>query len=148
MVDAKESEEVQTEKDVVTDLRERGFDDFSITYDSTMEGEYSDATAASENSGDKHPMYQTFFVTDNGDVWTVFAINGAVFANPVFFNLESELEGQVLFSESEELTSYDDETNQFFVTIPEESAVIVKVVDRIDADTLNKLTYEEIQKHE
>ncbi len=148
VVDVQESEEVQSEKDVVTDLQERGFVDFAITFDSSMDGEYSETTEAAANSSQKHPMYQTFFVTDNGDIWSIFVINGAIFANPVFFNLESDLEGQVLFSESEELTSYDDVTNQFYVTVPEESAVVVKVVDRIDAATLNKLTYEEIRNYE
>ena len=51
---------------------------------------------------------------------------------------------QLLFSESEELTSYDNQTDQYFVTIPSDSAVIVKTVDRIDAQTINSITDEEM----
>ena len=80
------------------------------------------------------------------DIWTIFVINGVVIANPASFNLESELEAQLLFSETKELTSYDDETNKFYVTIPKETAAIVKTVEKIDAETLDKWTIEEIKE--
>lgn len=148
VIDAKESNDVPNETEVVSTLKERGFVDYPITYEYSIEGKYNDETEVLEGSTTKHPMYQTYYVTQNGDVWTIFVINGAIFANPASFNLESELEAQLLFAENKELTSYDDETNKFYVTIPKESAAIVKVAEKIDAETLDKLTIEEIKNYE
>lgn len=148
VIDAQESNDVPTETEVIAILEERGFVDYPITYEYSIDGEYDEETEVLEGSTDKHPMYQTYYVAENGDVWTIFVINGAIFANPASFNLESELGAQLLFSETKELTSYDDETNKFYVTIPKESAAIVKVVEKIDAETLDKLTIEEIKNYE
>lgn len=148
VIDAQESNDVPNETEVLSVLKERGFVDYPITYEYSIEGKYNDETEVLEGSSDRHPMYQTYYVTRNGDVWSIFVINGAVFANPASFNLESELEAQLLFAETKELTSYDDETNKFYVTIPKESAAIVKVVEKIDAETLDKLTIEEIKNYE
>lgn len=146
VIDAQESKDVMTETEVITTLRQRGFVDYPITYDYSIDGEYIDDTETVEGSTDKHPMYQTYYEANNGDIWTIFVINGVVIANPASFNLESELEAQLLFSETKELTSYDDETNKFYVTIPKETAAIVKTVEKIDAETLDKWTIEEIKE--
>lgn len=146
VVDVKESNDLLTEKQVIDVLEERGFIDYPITYEYSIDGEYDYATEVSENSTDKHPMYMTYYMSEVGEVWTIFVINGTIIANPASFNLESNLEAQLLISESEELTSYDSETNKFYITIPKESAAIVKIVEKIDAKTLEKLTIEEISK--
>lgn len=74
-------------------------------------------------------------------------INGSVVANPVSFNIQSELSVQVIISEKDTVTSYDSTTNKFFETIPDESVLLVITVDRIDAETLNSLTIGEIDNH-
>lgn len=62
------------------------------------------------------------------------------------YNLESTRAAQLLISESQEITSYNSHTNKYYVTIPKESAVIVRIVEKIDAETLNQLTCEEIDR--
>ena len=62
-------------------------------------------------------------------------------AYPVSFNLESELGVETLVSESALVTSYDSKTDKYIVTIPDTSGLNLKVVDRIDADTLNSFTF-------
>ena len=42
------------------------------------------------------------------------------------------------------VTEYDSENNMFYETIPKESELIVKIVDKIDSETLNSLTKEVI----
>ena len=148
VINVKESETVLTEKEVISLLEDRGFVGYPITYEYSMDGEYDDETEVVSESLEKHPMYQTFYVSENGEVWTIFIINGEVFANPVSFNAESELDVQLLFSESSKLTSYNNEVNKFYVTIPYESSVIVKEVNRIDSDELDKITVEEIRNYE
>ena len=108
-----------------------------------MDGGYNDETEALETSTDKHPMYQTYYVSKNEELFTICVINGSIIVIPVSFNLESDLETELLISESEELTSYVDEVNKFYVTIPKNSVAIVKIVEKINAETLDKLKIEE-----
>ena len=144
VMDVNESENVPTEAEVTDILKERGFVDFPITCEYAMDGTYNDEDEITDGSVEKHPMYETYYVSAAGEVWAVSVINGQIIANPASFNLESELESQLLISESEKIISYNDESNKFYETIPKKSAVIVKTVDRIDAETLDRLTIEEI----
>ena len=73
-------------------------------------------------------------------------MKGSVIANPVGYNMESNAHGaQLILSESEVITSYDSVTNSFYESIPNESELIVKTVNHIDAETLNSLTVEDIE---
>jgi hypothetical protein len=140
------SKSVQTEKEVCTDLEERGFSQMEIYTNYGMDGTFFDEAAVEREASEKHPSYQTYYITQNEELWTVFSINGVVMANPVSYNLQSELPAQLIISESETVTSYDSNTNKFYETIPNESELIIKTVEIIDAETLEKLTIEEIDK--
>lgn len=141
-----ESKDVLSEADAISILHERGFTTYPITYAYDALGNYCGDTEADEVSANKHPMYNTFYVSSIGEVWTVYLIGNAIFAYPASFNLETESAKQVIVSESTEIVSYDDASNTFFVTIPSERATIVKVIERIDAETLDGLTREELGK--
>ena len=54
------------------------------------------------------------------------------------------MSGELFISESEKITSYDEEDNKFYVTVPYETASIVKIVSRIDTETLDGLSKEVI----
>lgn len=144
IIDASHSKNVPTEKEAEKLLRKNLFNEYPITYEYSMGGEYVGGLEITSADTVRRPVYQTIFVNDNDEVWSVFVINGAIYANPVTYNLESQRPVQLLISESKEITSYDDVTNKYFVTLPKESALVVKVVDKINAETLNKLTCEEI----
>ena len=145
-INVEESKNVKTEKDALSLFIERGFDQYPVVYDYTINGEYGNDSEISEVSANKHPRYFTNFLSANGDVWRVFLINDMFIAYPASLLLESETTVDVLYSESNMITSYDPLTNQFFVTIPFESAVIVKTINRIDAESLNKITLEDVVK--
>lgn len=146
IVDVNTSEDIPTEEEVMTLLSARGFADFPITFDYGMDGAYVGEEEIAGDAATKHPMYQTFFISENQELWTIFVINGSVIANPVSYNLESTRAAQLLISESQEITSYDSNANKYYITIPKESAVIVRTVDKIDAETLNQLTCEAIDR--
>ena len=146
VIDAEKSKDLLTEKEAKMILEERGFGDYPITYNQSIDGAYCTETDIDEGSTEKHPMYQTYYKSEKGEAWVVYIINGAIFANPVSFNLQSDFVAQLLIAESETLTSYDDKANKFYVTIPYENAIIVKTADKIDADTLDSLTIEVISK--
>lgn len=141
-----ESADVQTEQEVQEMVRDRGFTDYPISFEYSMSGEYGGTMEVEEASAEKHPIYQTYYVSTEGELWTIFVINGAVMANPVTYNTESGRDVQLLISETDTVTSYDSAKNKFYVIIPGESEAIVKTVDRIDAETLDKLTVEVIDE--
>lgn len=146
IIEVEKSDDVLAEKDVKSLLESKDFSNNPISYDYSVNGNRIDDTEIANGSTNAHPMYQTLYLSQNGEAWAIYVINGSVFANPVSFNLESNLEAQLLVSESETLTSYDDATNQFYVTIPHASEVILQTVEKINAETLDKLTIEEICK--
>ncbi len=137
--DAASSAAVETEAQVMQSLADRGFSS-EITYNYNMSGEYSDDAVAS-GTEDKHPVYNTVYITEDNFVWMIFDINGVVMAYPMSYNLENET--AVVFSETDTLMSYDSATNKFFETKPNDITVIK--VDVINAQTLESLTYDEIE---
>lgn len=145
-INAKDSKNVKTEKETVEELADRGFKEVSITTEYNMDGEYETAVEISDTSSDKHPMYQMVYFTDNGDLWNIMIINHCVLANPVSYNLQSTRGAQLIISETDTVISYDSVTNKFFETKPNESELIVKKINKINAETLSKLTMEEIDK--
>ena len=146
IIDVEDSDEVLSEGKARSLLMSKGFGDNPITYDCSISGNRIDDTEVAEGSATKHPMYQTLYLSKAGEAWAIYVINGSCFANPLSFNLESDLKVELLVSETNTLTSYDDATNQFFVTIPYESVISLQTVDKLDADTLDKLTLEELCK--
>ncbi len=144
IIKAGESDDVLNETEAKTFLDGRGFGDYAITYEYSIAGNRTEETELTEDSASKHPMYQSIYVSKNEEAWIIYVINGSIFAYPFSFGLESDLGVDLIFSESSTLTSYDDATNQFYVTIPHASEMIVKTVETINAETLDNLTIEEI----
>lgn len=144
-ISAKDSEKVTTEKETIDLLKKRGFKDFPIITNYDMEGEYIDGKKISESST-KHPSYETYYQTKDGNLWTVFVVDGAVMANPVFYNFQSKLNAQVIISERDSVVSYDGTKNTFYETIPNKSELIIKKVKIINTETLEGLDVEGIDK--
>lgn len=140
-IDVNDSYAVSSESETFENLTERGFTTSPITAEYSMDGKYYKASNISKYSSSKHPIYQTYHVTESGNVWTIFEINGVVMANPAFYNIDSDADVQLIVSESDSVTSYDAKTNKFYETIPNKSALTVRKVERIDAETLEKLTF-------
>jgi len=135
-----------TEEDVNVFLEERGFIDCAITYDYSVAGEFTTDTEISEDSQIKHPMYQMLYLSAAREAWAVYVINGEIFANPLSFNLDSDLDAQLLVTESEIFTSYDNTANKFYITIPYDSEISSVIADEINAETLDGLTVEKLCK--
>ena len=146
VVDANASEDVQTEKELLDDLTNRGFSEISVFTDYDMDGTFHEEIEIGDKPTDKHPKYMAYYVTENSEVWTLIWINGKIMANPVSYNLQSTLPAQLVISETESINGYDNHTGKFYETIPNDNALIVKVVDSIDKDLLERLTIEEIDK--
>lgn len=139
-----DSKEVHTEAETYKNLTDRGFGENPITTEYAMDGEYHNPIEISNTSSSKHPVYETYYISTNGDIWMLYEINGVLIANPLSYNDQSGLNVLVMISESNTITSYDSTTNKFYETILNKSELIVKTVNRIDAETLDNLTFGEI----
>lgn len=137
---AKESDKVQSEQEVTEVLADRGFDTQNIVTDYTMDGDYLDETEIEDSSTEKHPLYKMLYVSESEILWNIYLINGVISAYPVSYNLVSERDSVLLITESDTVTSYDYNSNQFFETIPNESEMIVRKIEKIDKEALDNLT--------
>lgn len=138
----KKSKNKVSESSVITDLRERGFKDYPVTYNYSINGEYSGSQTASETSEEKHPVYETYYVTAKEEVWIISVIDGTIMATPSSYNMAHSEKVAVLLSESNEIVSYDSNSNSFYRTIPKSTALDVRVVDKIDVKTLEAINLE------
>lgn len=138
---------MQTEAEVAELLQSLGFDQYPIIYDYYMGGEFADSQETTNDPYSKRPKYKTYFRSDSGNIYTISVFNGLFMAYPVSFNMESDLKAELVISESKELTIYSSKSDQYYVIIPFESNTLVKVIDKIDAESLNNLTNEEIRDY-
>ena len=141
----KDSKTISNEKEALNNYSERGFSECAISTNYDMDGNFSVPVEVS-GSSEKHPYYEAIFVTANNEIWNVMEVNGTIIANPLSYNEQSKRSAPILISEGDTIVSYDNINNNFYETIPNENEVIVITVDHIDAETLEKLTVEEIDK--
>ena len=145
--DVETSENVQTEKQVLEDIAERGFKKVTTTYDYSIDGEYLNEQEAKKTE-EKHPIYRTYYTSKNKEFkdleisWEIITINGSVIANPVSYNEWTGEDVKLIYSESDVITSYDKPRSVFYETIPDESELNVNVIDKIDVETLDEISVE------
>ena len=140
-IDAADSPDVQSEKEVVDLLEKRGFTDIALTTDYEADGAYIGEQEVDGTSSAEHPIYETTYIASDGSVWALLIYNGQLMANPLSYNNDGNEGAQVVLSETEEVTSYDSATNTFYRIIPDGTELEVKVVDRIDAEKLDEIGY-------
>lgn len=146
VINVSDSTDVMTEAEVMSFLNDRGFGDCQVTYDFMADGTCVGDVAVDSNSTKMHPEYSFTYFTPNEDAWIVYVINGDIVAYPISYLLNYSINAPTMLSESTKITSYCADTHQFLEVVPEESEVIIMTVPRIDAETLNNITSEEINK--
>ena len=127
-------------------LNERGFSDYRITAGNDSEGNMTEPAEISPNSKNRHPIYETYYVSAQNILWVITVTGHTVTANPLSFNLESEKEVMIIVTETEYVTSFDNASRRFFRTVPAESVLALKKVERIDKAALDQMTWEELSK--
>lgn len=140
----KDSSEILTEKQAIQVFNELGFIQNKVLTEYSIEGDYQAAYEISDSSDQKHPKYINYYTTKSGDFWTIIIYNGQILANPLSYNLQSNKNVQVVISETKEVTAYYSEGNMFYKIIPKETMLKVICVEKINAETLEQLTFKEI----
>ncbi|MCR5460121.1 MAG: hypothetical protein K6F51_09515 [Acetatifactor sp.] len=141
-----ESANVMTGAEVTGFFGDRGFGDASITSDFSMDGNYVDEVEVTSNTAEKYPEYTSVFEAESGITWMLDVANGCITAIPISYLIDNEVNLRIILSESDKLVSYDPESNQFFEVVPDKWEYFVVTVPKVDAETLNKLTSEELDK--
>ena len=143
ITNATDSEDVTSEKDTVILLNDRGFKEYPVTTNYSIEGEYYESKTINESSSETHPIYTTYYLSANNVLWGVSLINGNITAYPVSYNLDEQLDKPFLIVESDTVVSYDSVSNKFFETEPDNSELILKKISRIDTSALDNYKLEE-----
>lgn len=138
----KDSKHTMTEKEAVEEFETRGFAQYPVITEYSEDGKYSESVEVSKDSSKKHPKYETYFVNSKEEVWVITLIDGTVSATPAYYNMMHGGEVPVEVSETKEITSYDSTTNSVYLTIPKEEVLNVRIVDRVDANTLESMELE------
>ena len=141
VMDAKNEEYSFSEKEAKMILEERGFKYYPINYDFSLDGEYVDETEVDPSSNKKHPMYLTNYQSKDGSIWTVYLISKSIFAYPASYILDNSSNIEILLSETSTITSYDSETNAFFVTIPNGKKTKGLTIEKITSSSLDNYKF-------
>lgn len=144
-ISAEDSENVQNEQVAMTDITARGFGDFPVTVDYDEKGAFIQTKEASEDSTEDHPMYTTYYENCYGDLWSIMVINGVIEATPISYIYEHNYEKVIVFTETDTVMSYDNVTNTFYETIPNDDVLTLIKIKRINSQKLD-ITFEEIDQ--
>lgn len=140
------SETCLSEAEVTTLLADKGFKDYPITYNYSLSGDFDNDQESDPSSNVKHPMYGTYYVSKNNEIWYVTVVGKEIYANPLSFNIQTERKVPTMLSTSDLMIGYDDEKDKLYTVIPKDSAMILVKVDDINAEVLDGLTIEEVDK--
>ena len=139
-IPVRDSKSVESEEEILTNLGKRGFREEPVVYGYAMDGSFLGEVSITHPGAEKHPIYQTFYLTEDGRYWSISTINGAIVALPLFYNFLESTEVPVIISETEYVMTYDSVTNTFYKLIPKSNVRNVITVPLIDAETLEGLT--------
>lgn len=139
---ATDSDQVQSESELMSDFSDRGFGELGITTAYDMSGVYLGNQGISYYSNEQHPIYSTYYVAENGETWVITSVNGVIMAEPYGYNyLTGDGTGiPVIVTETDVIYSYDGTTNQFFRYVPDSAKVKMVKVSSVDSETLDSMT--------
>lgn len=135
-----------TEAEAVRAFAARGFSDVTVTADYNTEGVWLDKQEISREGAEKHPYYEARYLTPDEIFWTVTLVGDTFYAVPTGYNLEYGWDVLHMVSETGSFRSYDSRTNMFYTISPQPSALVLKRVERIDAETLDGLRAWEVDE--
>ena len=127
-----------TETEALAILRERGFDQSAVTCPFAVEGIGQWDGEASESSDARHPTYETTYLTEDFTLWHVYLNGDCLLATSPVINVRAD--AGVIYSEQEHVICYDTNTGSLYEVAPNASGQELRLVERIDADLLEKET--------
>lgn len=140
----KDSDAVQSQAEVRSQLANRGFEDVEISSDYDIDGNYTGGEL-DENASDKRPSYVVNYISADDVIWYMYINDGKYFAVPMAIGGVSP-DKEVVLSETDYITRYDGTANTYSdLSFGQLGDVIAVKVDRIDRETLDSYTGERLE---
>ena len=137
-------EEMFSEAEAIEFLTQKGFTGQPVTYDYTVDCKCIDNCEASADSSDKHPMYQTYFVSEAGEIWLITITGKTITATPISDDFYSTDSVPLIFAETDHLYCFVSNTKKYYIAAPLKSEGKLMIIDDVNAEALGKLTAEDI----
>lgn len=133
-----------TEAEACREYAARGFENVTVTACYDKDGNYLGDMEISDSGTEKHPYYEAGYLTPDGAIWIVTLMEDSFFASPFSFNAAGVWNVSHTVCENGSFFTYDGAANAYYQVTPDPNALVLKRVDRIDAETLDQLTPEEV----
>ena len=145
----KEQEEnsMYTEKEVIKELKKRGFELPIMTSSEDNLDVYIPSTVE-DDSDKKHLLYFTNYLSTNHEEWVIYVLGKDVFASPVSFDIEDGEDYVVIESGSSSEKLSNSGTSSKIVSkldTNHENYIFVEV-EKVDAKTLDGLDYQTLKE--
>lgn len=137
--DVVSSSKLMSEKEAYMLLSERGFTIYPVLTNTDVYEGYCDEHEINPYASDVHPTYFTQYRTLNDDVWLISIVENSIFATPLSYNNLNST--NLIFSETDTLTSYVATDNKFFINSPHSSAATLQTIEIINAESLEAVTF-------
>lgn len=138
-----ESTNMMSEEEAYNLFQSYGFAECIIVSEYTETGEYSGPNEIIPFSSNKHPVYRSDYIDEQGNIFEIYLIDGLLMANPVSFNAKTGNNIMVAVSSSKTLKSYDSKTKTFYETMPKNSIIRVQEASDSYIGTLEELVFSE-----
>lgn len=79
-------------------------------------------------------------------LWNISIIDGDIIAIPSSYFIERNIPGDIAIVEKEVLTGFGSSLKKFYKHIPNDGTRIIKVVDRVDRETLDSISNEVLEQ--
>lgn len=127
-----------SEKDIAALFTAKGFEAPTSVY--SMDGHEITAIRADAACDNKHPLYDTRYVTANGELWGIYCIDDYVFAHSMTYNMSGRREGPaIVYAESDEFVEFNRKPNTFYRYQPDSSEIEIRPVDDLTAQFLESV---------
>ena len=138
-----ESTNMVSEEEAYNLFQSYGFTECIIVSEYTETGEYSGPNEIIPFSSNKHPVYRSDYIDEQGNIFEIYLIDGLLMTNPVSFNAKTGDNIMVAVSSSKTLKSYDSKTKTFYETMPKNSIIRVQETSDSYVGTLEELVFSE-----
>ena len=142
-IKANKSKKVMSVKEVKSFLDKRGFKDYELKVNYSIDGEFIYKKDIEDEEDEKYPMYEIYYASTDS-LWTVYIVEDSIYAYPASYVLDNmyTIKKDILISETSDTVVYSSDDNTFYTIKPNKNLIDVRLVKTINASTLDKYSFE------
>ena len=142
-IKANKSKKVMSVKEVKSFLDKRGFKDYELKVNYSIDGKFIYESDIEDEEDEKYPMYEIYYASTDS-LWTVYIVEDSIYAYPASYVLDNmyTIKKDILISETSDTVVYSSDDNTFYTIKPNKNLIDVRLVKTINASTLDKYSFE------